>query len=75
MVRSKLVCGIQWALFSFLFFSFLSFWGLIKMIITTVGVGYGQLYLKETLSHAVQFLAQLCVIIHTLFTLMYLLVA
>jgi len=44
------------------------------MIIAAVGIGYGQLYFKETLSPAVQFLAQLC-IIRTLFSLTYLLVA
>jgi hypothetical protein len=50
------------------------FWSVFKMIITAVGIGCGQLYFKKTLSPAVQFLAQLC-IIRTLFNLTYLLVA
>jgi hypothetical protein len=42
-------------------------WRIFKMILTAVGIGCGQLYFKETLSPAVQFLAQLCIIIHTFF--------
>jgi hypothetical protein len=44
------------------------------MIITAVGIGCGQLYFKETLSPAVQFLAQMY-IIGTVFNFTYLVVA